>query len=147
MTSHRADRLGRRATEMFALLFTGKALVIELHEGENLVGRDSKKVDVQINHESVSRVHCVISVTESSLYIRDLQSSNGIWIRGQRVNEASLAVGNNLRIGRLRAQIVRLRQPRDSAQRVGQRARRASRRKPSVPQAVCDFVDSSVVPA
>lgn len=50
-----------------------------------IVGR-SPKADLVISHDGVSRQHCKIEYTpEKSFYITDLDSSNGVFINGDRI--------------------------------------------------------------
>lgn len=52
---------------------------IQLHEGANVLGRDAS-ADIQIDHETVSRKHAVITIDGSSATIEDLASKNGTFI-------------------------------------------------------------------
>jgi DNA-binding winged helix-turn-helix (wHTH) protein len=59
---------------------------IPLREGENLVGRSSDAV-VQLDLPPISRRHAVIRVSGNHVVVEDLQSKNGTFIDGQRVQE------------------------------------------------------------
>ncbi|HLW56279.1 MAG TPA: FHA domain-containing protein [Bacteriovoracaceae bacterium] len=48
------------------------------------IGRSSQ-CDIVINHESMSRKHCLIEVEDGKIYITDLGSTNGVTIDGQRL--------------------------------------------------------------
>lgn len=48
------------------------------------VGR-SPQCEVVINHESMSRKHCLIEVEDGKIYVSDLGSTNGVTIDGQRL--------------------------------------------------------------
>ena len=64
----------------------GPAARSRLEPGENLIGRDPEAV-VWIDDESVSRRHARISIGEEGAAIEDLESKNGTYVRGQRLQE------------------------------------------------------------
>ena len=50
----------------------------------------------------VSRVHCrLTSLADGGLELRDLESTNGTFVNGQRVQTARLVQGDRLRVGRV----------------------------------------------
>lgn len=50
----------------------------------------------------VSRVHCRLTVAnDGHVEVVDLDSTNGTWINGERVQTASLGEGDVLRVGRV----------------------------------------------
>lgn len=50
----------------------------------------------------VSRVHCrVTALNSGELEVKDLESTNGTFVNGKRVEEAKLTSGDRLQIGRL----------------------------------------------
>lgn len=55
-----------------------------LFEGQNIVGRDPD-ADVHIDHVSVSRRHARVSVRGSMAVLEDLQSRNGTFVGGRRI--------------------------------------------------------------
>ena len=69
-----------------------------------LFGRH-EECDVQLNSEKVSRRHCVLAQLSDCLIIRDLGSTNGVRINGQRVAEGKLHVGDELQIGNFKYQV------------------------------------------
>jgi hypothetical protein len=71
---------------------------IDLAPGFNTVGR-SPSNDFPIEHPSVSDHHCVISVMGGEITIRDLDSTNGSFIDGEQIKQASLYEGQTLRLG------------------------------------------------
>src|ERR1700755_664072 len=62
-----------------------------------LFGRD-EDCDVRLNHKSVSKMHCVIVKTDGLLFLRDLGSTNGTRVNGQRVRRAALLPNDQLAI-------------------------------------------------
>jgi len=70
-----------------------------------LLGRH-QECDVQIDSRKISRRHCCIAQVENTLLIRDLDSTNGIKVNGERVREAHLVPGDEVTIGNLRYRVV-----------------------------------------
>src|SRR5262245_53425769 len=66
-----------------------------------LVGR-KEDCDVRIDHKSISKLHCVIVKTDGLLLLRDLGSTNGTRVNGQRVRRAALLPNDQLQIASLR---------------------------------------------
>jgi len=69
-----------------------------------LFGRHAE-CDVQLNSKKVSRRHCCLAQVNDYLVIRDLSSTNGVKINGQRVTEGRLRPGDELEIGNFRYQV------------------------------------------
>ena len=69
-----------------------------------LFGRH-QECDLQLNSKKISRRHCVLAQVNDYLVIRDLGSTNGIRINGQKVNEGKLVPGDELMIGNFRYQV------------------------------------------
>lgn len=63
-----------------------------------LLGRHHE-CDIQLNSRKVSRRHCCIAQVEDYLVVRDLQSTNGIRINGEKVIEGEIHPGDELTIG------------------------------------------------
>lgn len=63
-----------------------------------LLGRHAE-CDIQLHSGKVSRRHCVIAIVNDELLIRDLGSTNGIRINGQRVTDGPLRDGDEVTIG------------------------------------------------
>ena len=65
------------------------------------VGRGTV-ADFILDAALVSRVHCrLIALPDGGLEIQDLDSTNGTFVNGERVQAARLASGDRLRIGRV----------------------------------------------
>ena len=69
-----------------------------------LFGRH-EECDVQLNSKKVSRRHCCLAQVNDYLVIRDLGSTNGVRINGQRVVEGKLVPGDELQIGNFKYQV------------------------------------------
>lgn len=90
---------------------------IEIEKDLIVVGR-REDCDVLLDHKSVSKQHCVIVKNEGMLLIRDLGSTNGTRVNGQRVRRAALLPNDQLFIASLRynVQIARDDEPISSSE-------------------------------
>src|SRR6185312_5590654 len=55
-----------------------------------------------LDHKSVSKFHCVLVKTDGVLLLRDLGSTNGTRVNGQRVRRAALLPNDTLAIANLK---------------------------------------------
>jgi pSer/pThr/pTyr-binding forkhead associated (FHA) protein len=62
------------------------------------VGR-GEQADVQIDDNEMSRVHFVIAHKAGNFVITDQKSTNGTFVNGQRITEATLAPDDKIRAG------------------------------------------------
>src|SRR5580658_4770983 len=77
---------------------------VDLVKDMTLVGRD-EDCDIRLDHKSISKLHCVIVKTDGLLLIRDLGSTNGTRVNGQRVRRAALLPNDQLNIASLRFKV------------------------------------------
>jgi pSer/pThr/pTyr-binding forkhead associated (FHA) protein len=70
---------------------------IDIVKDLTLVGR-KEDCDLRLEHKSVSKMHCVIVKTDGMLMLRDLGSTNGTRVNGQRVRRAILLPDDQLHI-------------------------------------------------
>src|SRR5438309_6427321 len=77
---------------------------IEIVKDLTLVGR-KEECDLRLEHKSVSKMHCVIVKTDGLLLLRDLGSTNGTRVNGQRVRRAALLPNDQLSIASLRFKV------------------------------------------
>ncbi len=70
---------------------------IAIERDVTLVGRQ-EGCDLRIQHKSVSKMHCIIARTDGLLMVRDLGSTNGTRVNGQRIRRAALLPNDNLAI-------------------------------------------------
>jgi len=70
---------------------------IDILKDLTLVGRQ-EECDLRLEHKSVSKMHCVIVKTDGLLLLRDLGSTNGTRVNGQRVRRAALLPNDQLNI-------------------------------------------------
>ena len=62
------------------------------------IGRDESN-DICVRDVEASRKHCEITREASSFHVRDLGSSNGTYVNGERTKQAVLKTGDQIRIG------------------------------------------------
>lgn len=70
---------------------------IEITRDLTIVGR-TEECDLRLNHKSVSKMHCVLVKTDGLVLLRDLGSTNGTRVNGQRVRRAALLPDDQLTI-------------------------------------------------
>jgi two-component system cell cycle response regulator len=75
---------------------TGK--IHKLSQGEFTLGR-SKRADVQLDDDSISRVHAKVTLVDHVVMVEDLGSVNGTYVNGQAIGSKQLADGDKIRIG------------------------------------------------
>lgn len=61
-----------------------------------IVGRGRNLCDVLLQQNSISKLQCLIAKTDGLLFIRDLGSTNGTKVNGQRVTRGALLPGDEL---------------------------------------------------
>jgi pSer/pThr/pTyr-binding forkhead associated (FHA) protein len=65
--------------------------------------------DFIVDAALISRVHCrLTALTDGELEVRDLESTNGTYVNGERIETARLAPGDRLQVGRV--ELVALRE-------------------------------------
>jgi len=65
----------------------------------NIVGRKSSVCDIRLASKRVSQVHCMIFQADGEFWIQDLDSSNGTWVNGHRIeSDYLLRSGDRIRI-------------------------------------------------
>jgi pSer/pThr/pTyr-binding forkhead associated (FHA) protein len=77
---------------------------IEITKDLVLVGR-KEDCDIRLDHKSISKIHCAIVKTDGLLLLRDLGSTNGTRVNGQRVRRAALLPNDQLHIASLRFKV------------------------------------------
>jgi pSer/pThr/pTyr-binding forkhead associated (FHA) protein len=66
-----------------------------------VVGRH-RDCDLHLDSTRVSRRHCCLALDGDRVIVRDLGSTNGTWLNGQRVGEGLLRPGDELSVAHLR---------------------------------------------
>jgi predicted component of type VI protein secretion system len=117
---------------------TGKQMgsVISLPVGKFLVGRE-EDCHLRPNSDLVSRHHCVFTSDEYSIRLRDLGSTNGTFVNGEKIRgQVILKEGDRVVIGKLEFDMV-IRDPsmEETATNLGQ-ATQTEVTKPAVPEPI-----------
>ncbi len=97
--------------------------------GVTTLGRHSD-CDICVNDEGISRKHAHIAVDADGITIKDLGSSNGTFVNGNKVSEHSLEVGDEVRLDNIRFLIQTPGMPQDQHD-TKQAPARAAARKPA----------------
>jgi pSer/pThr/pTyr-binding forkhead associated (FHA) protein len=78
---------------------------IDLAKDLTLLGRD-EDCDIRLETKSISKLHCVIAKTDGLLLIRDLGSTNGTRVNGQRVRRAALLPNDTLSVANVKYRVM-----------------------------------------
>ncbi len=78
---------------------------LEISKDMTLVGR-GEICDLKLDHKSVSKMHCVIVRTDGLLLLRDLGSTNGTRVNGQRIRRAALLPNDQISIASLKFRVL-----------------------------------------
>jgi pSer/pThr/pTyr-binding forkhead associated (FHA) protein len=78
---------------------------IEIVKDLTLVGR-REDCDLRMEHKTISKMHCMIVKTDGLLFLRDLGSTNGTRVNGQRVRRAALLPNDQLVIAGFKFRVV-----------------------------------------
>ena len=70
------------------------------------IGR-SPGAEFMVDANLVSRVHCRLTAGATELQVTDLESTNGTFVNGKRVSEATLKEGDRLGVGRVELVVSR----------------------------------------
>lgn len=82
---------------------------IKLDKPVLLIGRNPDCDVILKQSRKVSRSHCLIACVENTIIVRDLGSTNGVWLNSQRVErESRLSVGDELSIADVQYNLVRV---------------------------------------
>ena len=74
--------------------------------GIRTVGR-ATGADFIVDAALVSRVHCrLTALDDGGLEVRDLESTNGTFVNGQRIDTARLSHGDLLQVGRVEMMVT-----------------------------------------
>ncbi len=87
-----------KAMTRFVLVWLNRPWGIELRPGINRIGRNPTN-DFRVSESSISSFHCEIYLTDRVATVRDVGSTNGTFVAGNRVTECRLDLGQILRLG------------------------------------------------
>ena len=77
----------------------------ELNVDKTTIGRVDDN-SFQIADPSVSSHHCEVLLRGTDVFVRDLNSTNGTFINGEKVSESVLKAGQTLRLGQIELQLL-----------------------------------------
>jgi pSer/pThr/pTyr-binding forkhead associated (FHA) protein len=83
----------------------GEGKPLEITKDLTLIGR-GESCDLRLDHKSVSKIHCVLVRTDGLLVLRDLGSTNGTRVNGQRVRRAALLPNDELGIAGIKFKVL-----------------------------------------
>ena len=94
-----SGRSKRTSSAGFAYRLYWRSREFALEEGESVLGRDPR-VNIFLDDTSVSRRHARIVISEEEALIEDLQSKNGTFVRGARIEALSrISDGDKITLG------------------------------------------------
>jgi len=70
------------------------------------IGR-ATRADFIVDRALVSRFHCRLTAGDEQLEVQDLESTNGTFVNGKRIDHAKITNGDRLRIGRIELKVER----------------------------------------
>jgi pSer/pThr/pTyr-binding forkhead associated (FHA) protein len=78
---------------------------ISITKDVTLVGRNQDLCDLFLNRNSISKLHCIIVKTDGLLFVRDLGSTNGTKVNGQRILRGALLPGDQLAFANIKFRV------------------------------------------
>lgn len=83
---------------LIVLQKNGSAKQVNVTNTPFVIGR-ADSCDLVLDNPLVSRSHAVFEAAGDAMTIRDLQSHNGTYVNGQRVESSALSNGDEIKIG------------------------------------------------
>ena len=77
---------------------TGKSKIIPLKMQKLIIGR-SNEATLKLMHPSISRKHCVIEKQNGAYFVRNISTTNPLYVNDKNISEQRLYTGDQLRIG------------------------------------------------
>lgn len=79
---------------------------VRVREGDTIViGRDTR-CGLCIDNPNISRLHCILSYKEGSIWLEDKKSSNGTYVNNVKITVTSLLLGDIIQLGSIFVQVV-----------------------------------------
>jgi DNA-binding NtrC family response regulator len=82
--------------------------VVRLDEGDMLVIGRQAPADIRVGDGSLSRQHASVELRDGMVTVEDLQSTNGTWVDGKKVERVTLGQGAQLAFGAVTARVQRV---------------------------------------
>jgi pSer/pThr/pTyr-binding forkhead associated (FHA) protein len=78
---------------------SSNGLTRQLTKARTSIGRAGGSADIEIDDPQISAVHCVIGVTHDMVRLYDLDSANGTYVNGERVQAVEIEHLSEFRLG------------------------------------------------
>ena len=79
--------------------------VVTIEKDMILIGRN-EECELRLDHKSVSKLHCILVKTDGLILVRDLGSTNGTRVNGQRVRRAALLPNDNFAVANFKYRVA-----------------------------------------
>ena len=79
----------------------GSTFLVESDQATVTLGRNPES-DVFLDDVTVSRRHAEIRSRDDGFHVHDVQSLNGTYVNGERVEETKLATGDEIQVGKFK---------------------------------------------
>lgn len=73
---------------------------VRLTKGVHRLGRFGERADIELRDGDISSEHAIVICTRKAARLVDLDSTNGTFVNGERVELAELGAGDAIRVGR-----------------------------------------------
>ena len=90
---------GDRMITISVMAGSSNGLKHQLTKARTSIGRTGGGADIEIDDQQISAMHCVIDVTLDMVRLCDLDSANGIYVNGERVQAVELEHLSEFRLG------------------------------------------------
>ena len=146
------DRISIDRSMPVRLVSVSSGKSIKLDKPVVLIGRNPDCDVVLTKSRKVSRAHCLVACVNNHIVVRDLGSTNGVWINGQRVErESRLRLGDELAVADVLYQLLNVDPQEENGRAAKKKKPKESQRKNIVagnqPVPLPDEDDSFVVEA
>lgn len=84
--------MGAGAQPPLILIFNNNRYTIDKEKW--VIGRGSQQTDLTIRDGNISRKHCAVLYRNGAYYIKDLDSTNGVEYRGNRIESKKIEEGD-----------------------------------------------------
>ncbi len=93
------DQSQKRRTVLLAIQGPAKGAVFPIEKDSLTLGRSAQLADVVLEGRGLSRAHARLNRVDGVLYIIDLNSTNGVFVNGERVTESVVRNGDVVALG------------------------------------------------
>jgi adenylate cyclase len=78
----------------------GRTFEYDLPRGQTRIGRAADRNDIVLDESQVSREHAILKRAGNNVMLIDLNSANGTFVNGKRINERALTSGDSITISK-----------------------------------------------